>query len=127
MSQRHFQLAVGTAKKKVSYRILSCLRNPKWKLVLDITYTSSKKRAQFGINAWDDPSAGQENRHSDIFRLSDGMTKKKIVVQNLVTLAQPERETGPGHDVYVVRETSTDESTHWMIHRQLDDRVTTVS
>ena len=36
------QLADGMTKRKMSYRILSFLRSPRWKLVLDTTYTSSK-------------------------------------------------------------------------------------
>ena len=57
------QLADNGTKKKMTSRIFSFLRNPGWKLVLDTTFTSSKKRAQMGIDPSDDLStAGQESR-----------------------------------------------------------------
>ena len=50
------QLADGMTKKKMSCRILSFSRNPRRKLVLGTTCTSSEKRAQLGVNLLDDLS-----------------------------------------------------------------------
>ena len=66
----NIQLADGmTKKKKMSCRILSLLRTPRWKLVLDTTYTSSKKRSRVGVNPLDELSQARRHNHHGLLML----------------------------------------------------------
>ena len=63
------QLADGMTKKKMSCRILLFLRNPRWKLFLDTTCTSSKKRAQMEVHPLDDLSTVRPLDHDGVLML----------------------------------------------------------
>ena len=67
------QLADGMTKKKVSCRILSSLRTPRWKLVLDTTYTPSKQRPQVGVTPLDDLSKVGRQTHDGVLMLSNSL------------------------------------------------------
>ena len=73
--------------KQMACRILAFLRLPRWKRVLECTYTSGKKRSQMGINPIDDMSHVQELR--------------KHVRDGIMTLFHD-----AGHDILIYMETS---------------------
>ena len=67
------QLVAGMTKNRMSCRIWSFfwsfLRTPRGKLVLDTSYTSSKKRAQLGVNPLDHLSKAGRQAHDGVSML----------------------------------------------------------
>ena len=69
------QLADCMTKAKMSHKIFGFLRRPRWKFVLDSSFTSAVKHKAFGLKSFDDmPTAEHDSASAEfldaVFRVS---------------------------------------------------------
>ena len=61
-------IADGMTKGRMAHRVAAFIRNPKWKLIYDSTFTSAKKRRELGLRPLDDNlSPGDRQREHNHF------------------------------------------------------------